>query len=92
MAKQHYALRLVAKLANAVEQGQRVEQAMKGTQITFAVKPVVSGSCSECSMWLSNALSAFHMPFGDMLFLSNYMNDVEKQLRLLDPALSANKV
>lgn len=74
------------------EQGQRVEQAMRGTLITFAVKPKAAEGRTECSMWLSYALSGLHMPFGDMLFLSNYMNDVEKRLRLLDPALSANKV
>lgn len=74
------------------EQGQRAEQAMKGTQITFVVKPEASGGRTECLMWLSYALPSLHMPFGDMLFLRNYMNEVEKQLRLLDPALLVERV
>ncbi len=79
-------------LGALTEQGQRAEQSMKGTQITFAVNPQTSGGRTECAMWLSNSLSGLWMPFGDMMFLRNYMNDVEQQLRALDPALTMNKV
>lgn len=67
-------------------------QATVGTQITFAVNPETSGGRTECSMWLNKRQSALNMPGGDMLFLSNYMGDVEKALRALDPGLSVQKV
>jgi len=67
-------------------------RAMVGTQITFGVNPETAGGRTECSMWMSNRLSGMQMPMGDLLFLRNYMNEVEKQLRLLDPGLLVERV
>jgi hypothetical protein len=67
-----------------------VQQAIGYTQITFAINPASSKGKTECSMWLSK----FSTNFGfttDARFFRSSMNDVEKQLRILDPSLTVNK-
>lgn len=67
-----------------------VQQAIDYTQIIFAVNPDSTKNKTECSMWLSK----FSTNFGfttDARFFRSSMHDVEKQLRVLDPAMTVGK-
>ncbi len=78
-------------LAAISAQAQAAERQMIGTQMTFAVEPDSLSNRTECSLWLSNRLSSWQIPMGDMLFLQGYMGSVEQQLRALDPGLGVQK-
>ncbi len=67
------------------------EQQAIGSQITFAVSPDSSEGRMECSMWLSECKSSRLGFIADARFFRSSMNDVEKQLRVLDPLLTADK-
>jgi len=68
------------------------EQQAVGSQITFTVDSDSSNGRMECSMWLSKYGTHFGIFTPDARFLRSSMNDVEKQLRALDPALVVDKV
>lgn len=72
-------------------QARNEEQQAIGSRVIFAVVPNSSDSRMECSMWLSECKSNMLGFIADARFFRSSMNDVEKQLRLLDPVLTVDK-
>lgn len=69
---------------------QEVEQGAMGSQIIFAVNPQSPGGRTECSMWLKRYGTQFGF-IADAGYIRSYMNDVEQQLRTLDPGLTVDR-
>ena len=72
-------------------QARNEEQNAIGSQITFTVSPGLSDGSIECSIWLSEYKTSRLGFIADARFFRSSMNDVEKQLRLLDPMLTVDK-
>lgn len=83
---------VVSVISSGDKRAEHEEQAAIGSQIIFAVNPRSSGGKTECAMWLSHYKTFyFGLAIADARFFRSYMHAVEKQLRVLDPALTVSK-
>jgi hypothetical protein len=66
-----------------------VEDAAKGSEVTFAIKDSANGAAT-CAMWLSTVSTTIGFT-NDGRFFRPYMRTVEGHLRQLDPGLGVAK-